>query len=139
MVFNAIASINLWAVFAAAAFGFVFAGIYFGVVTPKHYAVVLGRKNTKTEKPSALFILGPFLCNVVMIVTSAVIMRLVGPGSLGDALALGALIGIGFLMTMCLTIAINPNFPKPFAYTALNAPYFIVNILVIHSVLYFLR
>lgn len=53
-----------------------------------------------------------------------------------DALSLGFVIGVGYLLAMCMTIAINPNFPRPFYYTMVNANYFLVNILVTSAVLF---
>ena len=44
MVFSAFAQISLLGVLAAAAFGFVFGGVYFGTLVPKYYAIALGRE-----------------------------------------------------------------------------------------------
>ncbi|WP_417308712.1 DUF1761 family protein [Devosia sp.] len=139
MVFSAFAQISLWGVLAAAAFGFVFAGVYFGVLAPKHYAVALGREATPAAKPNMLTLFGPFVCNVIMIVTTAAIMRMIGIATLTDALALGLVIGVGYFLAMCMTVAINPNFPRPFFYTAVNAPYFLISSLVTTALLYLLR
>ncbi|MDP2697250.1 DUF1761 domain-containing protein [Thalassospira sp.] len=139
MVFSAFAQISLWGVLAASAFGFVFGGVYFGALVPKYYAIALGRENMPAAKPDMLTILGPFVCNIVMIVTTAAIMRMVGVVSLADALSLGLVIGVGYLLAMCMTIAINPNFPRPFYYTMVNAPYFLVSSLVTSAVLLLLQ
>jgi hypothetical protein len=139
MVFNAFAQINLWSVLAACAFGFVFGGVYFGALAPKYYAIALGRETVPAAKPDMLTILGPFVCNVVMIITTAAIMRMIGVASLTDALLLGLVIGVGYFLAMCMTIAINPNFPKPFFYTLVNAPYFLVGSLVTSALLFLLQ
>lgn len=139
MVFSAFAQISLWGVLAAAAFGFVFGGVYYGAVVPKYYVIALGREAMPVAKPDLLTILGPFVCNVVMIVTTAAIMRMIGIVSLADALSLGLVIGVGYLLAMCMTIAINPNFPRPFYYTMVNAPYFLVSSLATSAVLFLLQ
>lgn len=139
MVFSAFAQINLWGVLAAAAFGFVFGGVYFGALVPRYYAIALGRETMPAAKPDMLTILGPFVCNIVMIVTTAAIMRMTGIVSLADALSFGLVIGVGYLLAMCMTIAINPNFPRPFYYTMVNAPYFLVSVLVTSAVLFLLQ
>jgi hypothetical protein len=46
--------------------------------------------------------------------------------SVEDALVFGAVVGIGHLVATMVTVAINPNFPRPLAYAALNAPYFLL-------------
>jgi hypothetical protein len=139
MVFSAFAQISFWAVLAASAFGFVFGGVYFGALVPKYYAIALGRETTPTAKLDMLTILGPFVCNVVMIVTTAAIMRMIGIDTFADALSLGLVIGVGYLLAMCMTIAINPNFPKPFYYTMVNAPYFLLSMLVTSAMLSLLQ
>lgn len=138
MIFSAFAQLSPWGVLAASAFGFVFGGVYFGVLVPRHYAVALGREALPAARPDMLTILGPFACNVVMIVTTAAIMRMIGVASLADALSLGLVIGVGYLLAMCMTIAINPNFPRPFRYTLVNAPYFLVSMVVTTALLFLL-
>jgi hypothetical protein len=89
MIFSAFAQISLWGVLAASGFGFVFGGVYFGALVPKYYAIALGREAMPATKLDILTILGPFACNVVMIVTTAAIMRMIGVVTLADALSLG--------------------------------------------------
>lgn len=139
MIFSAFAQISLWGVLAAAAFGFFFGGVYFGALAPRYYAIALGRETMPATRPDMLTILGPFACNVVMIVTTAAIMRMIGIDTLADALSFGLVVGVGYLLAMCMTIAINPNFPKPFYYTMVNAPYFLVSSLVTTALLFLLR
>ena len=136
MIFTSFAQISLWGILAAAAFGFVFGGLYFGLLVPRPYARALGREGLPPAKLDTLTMVGPFLCTVVMIVTTAALMAMIGVSTLGEALSLGLVIGVGYLLPMCLTIAINPNFPRPFAYFAVNAPYFLVSLLVISALLY---
>jgi hypothetical protein len=139
MVFSAFAQISLWGVLAAAAFGFLFGGVYYGAMVPKYYAIALGRETMPAAKLDTLTILGPFVCNIAMIVTTAAIMRMIGIVSFADALSLGLVIGVGYLLAMCMTIAINPNFPRPFYYTMVNAPYFLVSMLVTSAGLFLLQ
>ena len=95
----------------------------------------MGREGEPPPAPSPLLILGPFLCNVVMIVTTAILLRMTGMETFAHAVALGLLIAIGFLLPMCMMIAINPNFPRPFYYTALNAPYLLTSAVVYAAIL----
>lgn len=43
---------------------------------------------------------------------------------------LGVLVGVGYLVAMTFTIAINRNFPHPLRYGLLNTPYFLVGSVV---------
>ena len=72
-------------------------------------------------------------------VRNPAIMRMIGIASLADALSLGLVIGVGYLLAMCMTIAINPNFPRPFFYTMVNAPYFLISSLMTTALLFLLQ
>ena len=135
---NATFAIGFWGILAASAFCFVFAGAYFGALIAKPYAIAMGRQDEAPGKPTALAIVGPFLCNVVMILTSAALMRMAHIGSLAGAIGFGALVGTGYMLAMCMMIAINPNFPRPFYYTAINAPFFLLNAPIACAILYLL-
>lgn len=136
MIFTAFSQISLWGVLAASAFGFVFGGVYFGALVARPYARALGREGLPAARLDTLTIVGPFVCTVAMIVTTAALMRLVGIASLAEALSLALVIGVGYLLAMCMTIAINPNFPRPFAYTLVNAPYFLISMLATSAILF---
>lgn len=122
---EAFSQANWPGVLAASIAHFVLGGIWFVGVVAKHYPIALGIADQPQEKPGPLFLIGPFLCTTLTIATTAVILRALGITGYGEALALGALVGIGYLLPMTLNIAINPLFPRPFYYTALNAPYFV--------------
>src|SRR5437879_690967 len=129
-MFTAITQINLLGVLAATAASFIIGGIWFGAIVGKPYLVAMGKENAPQQKPSVLFIFGPTVCNLVITFTSAILIKMLHIYALPDALAFGALIGIGYLIPMCLMIAINPNFPRPFFYTAINAPYLLATSLL---------
>jgi len=53
----------------------------------------------------------------------------------GDAWLLGVVVGVGYLATTTMTIAINPLFPHPFRYALVNAPMFLIGSVLACSVL----
>lgn len=132
---NVIGEINIWAIVVASVIGFLFAGIWFGVIIARSYIVALGRENLAPQKPSPRFIVGPFLCTLVTTITSAILMRMLHIDTLSGGLSFGALVGVGYILATCQNIAINPNFPRPFFYTLLNAPYFVLNSLATCAIL----
>lgn len=127
--------VNWIAVLAAAVAQFVLGGIWFGALVSRHYPLALGIADREPQKPTPAFFIGPFLCGLVTVATSAVLLRTLGITDYGDALALGALIGIGYLGAMTVNIAINPLFPRPFYYAALNVPYFLIGSLLCCTIL----
>jgi hypothetical protein len=124
-----LASIDWIAVLLATIALAVLGGVYFGAVVPKPYAVALGREG-QPPASGALTYAGPIACSIVIVVASALLMATLDIDSMGDALAFGAIVGVGYLTPMTFTIAINPNFPRPLLYGLINAPYFVVSGLV---------
>ncbi|WP_395639879.1 DUF1761 domain-containing protein [Pseudolysinimonas sp.] len=134
-MFNVLSEINWLAVLAAVAASAVIGGVWFGVVVAKPYLVALGRQNEPATKPAPLTFVGPMLAGAVIVVTSAVLLRALGVEALGDGILFGVIVGIGYLVAMTFTIAINPNFPRPVFYTLLNAPSFLLTSVVTSIIL----
>ncbi|MHC2020275.1 DUF1761 domain-containing protein [Methylobacterium sp. CM6247] len=132
---EAFSHVNWLAVGVASIAHFLLGAIWFVGLVGKHYPVVLGITDRSQEKPDPLSLIGPFLCTAVTVATSAILLRALGITTYGDALVLGALVAVGYLVPMTLNIAINPLFPRPFAYTALNAPFFVIGSLMSWAIL----
>lgn len=138
MFLDAIGQINLLGVGASFIVSFFFGGLWFGVVMAKPYRVALGRESLPVEKMKLIYILGPAVCNFIAVATSAILIKVLNISSMGGAISFGLLIGIGYVLSTCMNIAINPNFPRPFFYTLINAPYFIGSSLMTSLLLVFL-
>ena len=117
-------------VMVAAVVQSVLGGAWFMGLVGKRYGEALGRSDLAGQKPSLLALAGPFVCSLVVIATSAWLLRALAVTSVGDAAMFGALVGVGYLTPMVVNIAINPNFPRPFFYSLLNAPFFVVGSVV---------
>ncbi len=103
----------------------VLGGVWFGAVVGRLYARALDRPDLIGQKPAALAIAGPFVCGLVVTLANALLMPAMGVATAAAAAGFGALVGIGYLAPMVVNVAINPNFPRPFLYSAINLPYFI--------------
>ena len=129
-MFSAITQISWIGLLLVTVVNFILGGFYFGVVISKMYASAMGRQNEPKQRPSGLMIAGPAACGLLITLTSAVLIKMLNIQTTSAALIFGATVGIGYLIPMTMTVAINPNFPRPFFYTAINAPYFLVSSLV---------
>lgn len=127
--------LNWLAVLAASVAHFTFGGVWFAGLFRKPYARALGIADLPPQKPAPLFLLGPFLCGAITIATTAVLLRATGITTYGEGLALGALVGVGYLAAMTTNIAINPLFPRPFLYALVNAPMFVIGSLMASAIL----
>ena len=132
---EAILHVNWLAVLAASVAHFVLGGLWFAALFAKPYAQALGIADRAPQKPGAIFMIGPFVCGAITIATTAVLLRALGITTFGDGLALGMLVGVGYLSAMTLNIAINPLFPRPFAYALVNAPMFVIGSLMASAIL----
>ena len=122
--------INWLAVLAATIAHFVLGGAWFAALFARPYARALGIADRPAQTPGPIFMVGPLLCGALTIVTTAFLLRALGIADYGHALALGAIVGIGYLGAMTVNIAINPLFPRPLFYALINVPMFVIGSLM---------
>jgi hypothetical protein len=138
-MFSVLADINWLALVITVVASFLIAGVWFALVIAKPYAAALGREGTPAPAQTPVTMLGPLLCILATVLTSAVLIEALDVTSTGDAIAFGLIVGTGYLTAMTFQIAINPNFPRPLYYGALNAPYFVVTSVLSSVVLVAMR
>jgi hypothetical protein len=138
-VFNVLGDIDWLAFTIAAVASIALAGVWFAVLIVKPYVVALGREGSPAPESSAVTNLGPLVCVLVTTLTTAVLVEALDLTSIGDAVAFGLVVGIGYLSAMTFQIAINPNFPRPLLYGAINAPYFVLTSVLSSVVLVAMR
>ena len=129
-MFKVLGDISWIAVAVAAVVGIVMAGVWFAVVVPKPYAVALGREEQAAPPATLVSGAGPIVCQLVTLLTSAVLIEALGVATTTDAIAFGLVVGVGYLTAMAFQIAINPVVPRPLLYGAVNAPFFIASSVV---------
>lgn len=125
-MFDVLPEINWFAVIVSTITFAVLGGLYFTVIVATPYRVALGNERRELPQPGPIFIVGPLVSSLVVVITSAVLLRALSVESLGDGIVFGLIVGVGYLVAQTMNIAINPNFPRPFLYTLINAPYFLV-------------
>lgn len=125
-MFNVLAEINWFAVIVSTVVFAALGGMYFSVIVGKAYASALGNQGRELPKSGPIFIVGPLISSLAVVITSAVLLRALSVESLGDGIVFGLIVGIGYLVAQTFNIAINPNFPRPLLYGVINAPYFVV-------------
>ncbi len=119
---TAMVHINWLAVAAATLISFLLGGLWFAVLFARLYSVAMGREHDPKASHAPRFILGPLVCNLVMITTSAILIGALHITTTGPALLFGAIVGLGYCVSTMVNISINPNFPRPMLYAAINAP-----------------
>jgi hypothetical protein len=125
-VLTVLPGINWLAVISATVVFAVLGGVYFTAVVGRVYRVALGNEDRELPKPGTIFIVGPLISSLLVVITTAILLRALAVDTLGDGVVFGLVVSIGYLVAQTLNIAVNPNFPRPLLYTLINAPYFIL-------------
>jgi len=90
--------------------------VWFTALFRKAYLAALGRPLDEPQSKDPIYFVGPMLCNLVVILTSAVLMHQLSITSVGAAFTFALVAGFGYLVTNTVNIAINPNIPHPIRY-----------------------
>lgn len=130
--------VSIVAILAASVAVMLLGGIWFAWLFAHQYAVVLGRADQPKTAMSPLYFVGPSSCMLVTTIGSAILMAAQGIGSLAEALRFGAIVGVCFLATTAMNMAINPNIARPIVYGVLSAGYFFISSLIISVILFLL-
>ncbi|GAA4959294.1 DUF1761 domain-containing protein [Actinoplanes utahensis] len=110
-------------------------GLWFAALFPRAYHRSLGREPGAKAPSTPLFLAGPAATSLTITLTSAVLMAALKIDTYGDALLFGLIVGAGYLAANTLTIAINPNFPRPLLYATISGGYNIVGSLLVSAIL----
>lgn len=134
-MFNVLSSLNWLAVLLATVATFLLGGAWFMGLFKAPYAASLGRTDLGDRKPSPIFIAGPLVCGAIVNLTDAILLKALNVTTYGDGLAFALITGVGYLVAQTLNISINPNFPRPFFYTAISGGNFLVGNLLACTIL----
>jgi len=109
--------------------------LWFTLLFKKHYARSLGRENEKLQNSAPIFFIGPMICSLLIILTSAILMRALGIHSYAGGVEFGLLAGVGYLFSNTVNIAINPNMPKPLYYGVITGLFHLSGMVIVCSIL----
>jgi hypothetical protein len=113
--------------------------LWFTVLFRKRYLYTLGRPVNEPPSKDPIYFVGPMACNLLVILTSAILMDMLGIATYGGAFKFALLVGFGYLVTNTLNIAINPNMPRPIPYGVLTGAFHLVAMLLACAVLVAMR
>ena len=123
---DAVVHINWVAVFVATAVSFIFGGLWFTVIFGKKYSEALERPYDPKQKPTKIFIVGPLMCGFVSTIATAILIRWCNITTYEETLVFSLIVGLGLQVAVMTNTAINPNMPRPFAYSLVCGPYFLL-------------
>lgn len=136
---NVLSAINWLSVLVAFLLYFMLGALWYMKLFPQPYKASLGKANETLQNESPLYVVGPAVCVLFVVVTSAILFYALGISSYGDGLLFSLLIGVGFLVANTTNIAINPNIPRPFLYSLITSAYHLVGIILTCLILVAMR
>lgn len=134
-MFDVLTSVDWLSVLLAFVAYFLLGPLWYLLLFPKQYRVSLGRKPDEPQRSDPLFIVGPAVCALIITLTSAVLFYALNITTYGNAALFATLVGVGYLVTNTVNIAINPNIPRPFLYGFISGSYHLVGMLVVTMIL----
>ena len=108
---------------------------WFTVLFRKPYLATLGRPQNEPQSKDPIYFVGPLVCSLLMILTTALLMGQLGITTLSAAFSFALLAGFGYLVTNTVNIAINPNIPHPVRYGVISGGYHLVAMVVVCLIL----
>ena len=134
-VLNLLSSINWFSVLLAFLAYFFLGALWYLLLFPKSYRISLGRDPDINTSQSSLYVVGPALCAAIVTITTAILMYALPITSYADLVPFTLLIGIGYLFSNTVNIAINPNIPRPILYGIISGSYHLVGIIIVSIIL----
>lgn len=138
-MFDVLSAINWLGVLAAFVAYFLLGPLWYLLLFPKQYRVLLGRKLDEPQSSDPLFIIGPAVCALIITLTTAVLFYELNITTYGNALFFATLVGVGYLVANTVNIAINPNIPRPFLYGFVSGSYHLTGMVLVNLVLVAMR
>ena len=130
-----ISAVNWLGVLVALIAYSVLGALWFTLFFKKQYAKSLGREHEKLQNSAPIFFIGPALCSLLITITSAVLMKALGVDSYTEGLEFALIVGVGYLFSNTINIAINPNMPKPIPYGLISGFFHLTWILIVCIIL----
>jgi Protein of unknown function (DUF1761) len=132
---NQLATLNWIGVLAAFVPYFLLGALWFAVLFTKPYKISLGKESEDLQNNKPIFIVGPALCSLVIVIACAVLIYALDIQSFAGALEFSAVVGVGYLFANTVNIAINPNIPRPIFYSIITGTYHLLGISIANIIL----
>lgn len=130
-----ISAINWLSVVVALVAYSVLGALWFTLLFKKQYAKSLGKEGEDLQNSTPIFYIGPMICCLLIIIASALLIHALGIHTLAGGIEFALIVGVGYLFSNTVNIAINPNMPKPIPYGIISGMFHLVGILIVCTIL----
>ena len=132
MSFEFLNGLNWLAVIVAAVAWFAFGALWYAPpVMGKAWAQASGIEIPEDQKPNPAIFLFTLVAYFIASVVTAVIAAASGTDTIGEGLALGLMLGVGYAVTAAMVSAVYEMKPKPTAYIVVNGVYNLIGLTIV--------
>ena len=117
---------------------FVLGGIWFTPLFGKPWATAVGFDRPKKWRPPAPYYIVPLIGCFVSAWAIYLLLQIIHPRSMAEALHFGLIVGLGFGATITAVNAVSPNMPRPALYALVTGSYHLVGSILCSAIIYWL-
>ena len=129
MSFDVLGDLNWLAVIVATLAYFLLGAVWYAqAVFGKAWQRSSGITVEPDQRPGAAFYIIPLITCFLMTLATAMIATTTGSSTVGDAIVLGLVVGVGFAASLSLLGSAFGNYPQPGVYFAITAGYHLVGL-----------
>ncbi|MGH2654288.1 MAG: DUF1761 domain-containing protein [Actinomycetota bacterium] len=130
MSFDVLGDLNWLAVIVATLAYFLLGAVWYAqAVFGKAWQRSGGMTVEPDQRPGAAFYIIPLITCFLMTLATAMIAATTGSSTVGDAIVLGLVVGVGFAASLSLLGSAFGNYPEPGTYFAITAGYHLVGLM----------
>ncbi len=129
------AGLNWFGVLVATVAYYLLGALWFTPLLGRAWDAAVGFQRPRGYRFPALYYVMPLLSSAVASLATAVLRTVLGVESVGEAVALGAVVGLGYAVTVSFNNAVNPSTPRPLLYGAVTGGYHLVGLILVAVIL----
>jgi hypothetical protein len=136
MILDAFSAVNWVAVAVAALAYYLLGALWFTPLFGKAWDRSIGYTRSEKNRFSASYYVVPLVSAVLATVALALVLQLIEPTRLADALGAGVIVAVGVALPLSINNALTPHTPHPFLYGVVTGGYHVAGIAGVSYVLY---
>lgn len=139
-MFDVVGDLNWLAIILATVVYYILGGLWFSqILFGKAWDESIGFDRRNDWKFGPVFYVGPLIGCLLTSIATAILVHALDVRSLGDAVLLGLITGIGYAGAVSGTNAITPTNPRPLLHGIINGAYHLLGIVIVSSIIYSLK
>jgi len=130
---------NYLAVLTAGLVYFMLGGLWFTPLFGKFWDRSIGFERPEKWRPTPAYYIGPLVGCLIASLSTAFLLHFIQPASLGKALMIGGILGLGYGATITSVNAISPAIRKPALFSLVTGSYHALGLTICAAILHLWR